>query len=245
MKLSFLCCVFAFSSITALAQLSSERPLLNMTPPIQIGPLIGINGAMSTIDYKVEGQTRSIGYGSLFGVIGDIPLNQSISIVARLGYYTLAFSDENKAIDITPSQGTDQDHSFGAARLTTEGSFNYLSFGPMIRFGSLALGFNFSLPLTATINNTLSSGALPIGFGSYSLKSDISPTDEERAFLMEATIGADVPLYSTDQGRLRLGVFASYPMTTMLKSSGKNYPHLDSNFRLPSLMLQVAYLFSM
>jgi hypothetical protein len=220
----------------------------NRVPPIRIGPVIGITGAVSMVDYKVSDQQREFSVGSLFGIQADFPLNEDISILARLGYYTLSFTDKNSAIDIPTTNGTDLDELFVGTTnpvLKTEGSFKYLSLGTMLKAGYFVVGFQFCLPMAATITNSSDDIAIPLTRNGYTLKQDISPTTDERNFIVEATLGGDFPIVASRTGALRLGVFVSYPLTQSINATGKNLPHLDSNLRLPSVMLQLGYLFSL
>lgn len=229
-------------SAAAGAQGTSDRSMTDRLP-IYIGPVAGINGAVSMIDYKVSDQQRSLSAGSLFAVAGDFALNENVSVLARLGYYTLSFSDENNAVNIPTPGGLDYVLNFpNPIKLKTEGTFTYISLATMIRIGYFAVGFQFSLPHRTTITNSITNWPMPYTQNGYTLKSDISPTESERNFMVEATIGGDFPVWSSSSGILRLGLFASYPLSQMATTTGKNLPRMDNNLRLPSVMLQIAYL---
>ena len=240
--------------------------------PIQVGPHLSLNVTTNTVDYKVSGPERDWGMGSRIGVIGDIPVGDNMAVVAGLDYYTLSFSDKNKAVDVTPTgSSTDKDEVFpDGTFLTTEGSFNYLALTTMFRVSNFTVGFTFGLPLTATITNSFDPQyPMPIrrNNGSnddvYILQKDISPPSSERSFLIEARIGGDFPLYANESGSLHLLVSAAYPLTQMISSAAGEdivtdlgngqkkvttvtyLPHLNDNFRLPTLSLGVSYLFNL
>ena len=150
--------------------------------PIQIGPNVMINVTRNTADYHVSGPEREWGIGSRVGVVGDIPINDDMSVVAGLDYYTLSFSDKNKAVDVTPAGGVDKDHLFPTGTLMrTQGTFNYLALTTMYRVSNFCIGFTFGLPLTSTIKNTFDPAySLPRTFSAgtdaqYVLREDISP----------------------------------------------------------------------
>jgi hypothetical protein len=235
-------------SLGVYSQTTPKGDGTTVVPPIRLGPVIGVNGAMSMVDYKVEGQDRSVIPGSIFGVEADIPFTETIGLVGRLGYYTLAFNDKNKALDIPSANGVDKDETFpgiSSPSLTTEGSFNYITLAALFRAGLFEVGFNFGLPVSAKVTNSSSNIPIPYTNNGYTLKSDISPTSDEQNMLVDVTFGATIPVVTSHAGQLRVEVLGAWPMNPMLNSTGKNLPHLDSNMRLPSLMLQVAYLFSL
>jgi hypothetical protein len=234
---------------------------------IQIGPLVSINVTKNIADYHVSGPERATTIGSLIGVAGDIPIGRNMSVMASIGYFTLGFSDKNTAVDITSGAGVDRDYDFrNQATLTTEGSFNYLAIAPMFRYTNFCIGLSFGIPLTAKITNTIDAfyyAEFPFSADEkYIFRQDISPPSSERALLIEGRIGGDWSLLESPSGSLHINLMASYPFNTMTKSAkGEDIitdlgngqtrttttrllPHLDDNFRLPSLQLGVSYLFS-
>ncbi|MBL0177038.1 MAG: hypothetical protein IPP94_17575 [Ignavibacteria bacterium] len=236
-------------------------------PKIQIGPLVSINATKNIADYHVSGPERATTFGSLIGVAADIPIGRNISVMTSIGYYTLGFSDKNTRVDITSGAGVDRDYDFtNQATLTTEGSFNYLAIAPMLRYSNFCVGLSFGIPLTAKITNSIDAfyyAEFPFGTDEkYIFRKDISPPSSERSLLIEGRIAGDWSLVETPSGSLHITVTASYPFNTMTASAkGEDIitdlgngqtrttttrllPHLDDNFRLPSLQIGVAYLFS-
>ena len=234
---------------------------------VQLGLIISGNVTRNIADYHVAGPVRSYAIGSLFGVAADIPVGQEMSVVASLGYYTIGFKDKNTAIDLMPAKGDDFDwvlpKDVPLPDLTTEGTFNYFTITPMFRYYNFCVGFSLGIPLTAKINNsnmTTQEFTTPIpGTGEvYVLRKDISPPSSERNLLVEGRIAGDWPIVSSATGSLHVSIMASYPFTAMLTSSKgeggtaadpkamtRYLPHLDDNFRLPSIQAGISYLFSL
>ena len=261
--------LFAIVAVLLVASTVSAQDKSVMRP-IQIGPSFSLNLTRNTVDYKVSGPERSWGLGSRFGVMGDIPVGTDMAVVAGLDYYTLSFSDINKGIDITAPGAEDKDQLLPVGTLmTTEGSFNYLALTAMFRVSSFCIGFTFGLPLTATIKNSFDpSYSLPKTFRindneEFLLKEDISPPSSERAFLIEGRIAGDFVIIENESGGLHLILSAAYPFSQMISSASgddrvqdlgngqtkvtkvTNLPHLNDNFRLPTLSLGLSYLFGL
>lgn len=233
----------------------------------QLGLVISGNITRNIVDYHVAGPVRSYELGSLFGFAADIPVGQDMAVVASLGYYTLAFKDKNTAIDMMPAREDDYDIVLpkdipGLSELTTEGTFNYFAITPMFRYYNFCIGFSVGIPLDATITNSNYEGketySIPSTGEDYVLRHDISPPSSERNLLVEGRIAGDWALVSSETGSLHFTLTASYPFTNMIKSSKgesdmrirptaglRNLPHLDDNFRLPSIQAGISYLFSL
>ncbi len=205
---------------------------------IEVGPTFGINIAMNTADYHVSDAQRSITPGFVAGVNADIQVGNNLSLLVGLGYQSVSFSDENSHVD--RDYPRDQDVKLGSL-LTTEGTFSYMFFAPALKFGeAFFVGFNFGLPVSAEITNSMS-GGLP-GY----LRADISPADDERKLLIEGRLGGMFSVMSNEQGSLRVALTASYPLTEAATSPTDNskLPRLDDNFRMPNILFSVSYLFA-
>ncbi|MDH7515141.1 MAG: hypothetical protein QHI48_04615 [Bacteroidota bacterium] len=239
--------------------------------PIKIGPAFSVNITRNIADYRVAGAERSWTPGTLLGVTAEIPIGERYAVVGTLGYYTLAFSDVNKAVDITPPGGVDRDdlldNRVQGLRLTTEGSLNYLALTTLFRVTNFCMGFTFGLPLTAKITNKFNQPYnMPVTFGTapqgekYMLKEDISPPSAERNFLVEARIAGDFILFEHETFSAHFVVSGAYPLTEHIASSRGDdevdpvtgartkvtlFPRLENNFRLPTISLGVACLFAL
>ena len=234
----------------------------------QLGLVISGNITRNIVDYHVAGPVRSYELGSLFGIAADIPIGQDMAVVASLGYYTLAFKDKNTAIDMMPARLDDFDLVLpkdipSLQELTTEGTFNYFTITPMFRYYNFCVGFSVGIPLGATITNSNMGSdeyIYPISSTGefYILRKDISPPSSERNLLVEGRIAGDWALMSSETGSLHFNIMASYPFTDMIKSNKgepdnlrwankglRNLPHLDDNFRLPSIQAGISYLFNL
>jgi hypothetical protein len=202
--------------------------------PILIGPTIGINAGVNLTNYGVSGVVRNVAPGSAFGVMADFPVSSATSVVATLQYYTIAFSDENKFID-------DPTHDIElGGTLVTEGHFGYISLATMFKAGGFMFGFQFGIPVDKKISNSNKSEA---GGNVSSYVGDITPASGDVNFLVEGRIGGEFTFLKTNSGELRFGITCGYPFTKMAaKTSGK--PVMDSNFRIPSVMMNVAWMFN-
>jgi hypothetical protein len=232
----------------------------------QLGLVISGNVTRNIVDYHVSGPVRSYQLGSLFGIAADIPVGEGMAIVGSLGYYTLGFTDKNTAIDMMPAREDDYDIVLpkdipALPDLTTEGTFNYFSITPMFRYYNFCVGFSVGIPLGAKITNSNMDSreyTYPIASTGevYVLRKDISPPSSERNLLVEGRIAGDFPLVESNTGSLHIHIMASYPFTTMIKSNlgeggtlanpnakTRYLPHLDDNFRLPSIQVGLSYLF--
>jgi hypothetical protein len=236
------------------AQVDSTIP-----PPkqrIQLGPFASINFSRNIADYHVSAPERTFGLGSNFGAMCDIPLDERFGVIAALGFYTLTFSDKNSNVDIPrPAGKLDFDYEirkFKGVKLTTEGTFNYLSLMAMLRISYFMIGFNAGLPVGAKITNSAESESFPITYKDpvqtdidVSITEDITPASSNRSFLFEVRFGGDFPVWNTDTGSLHFGLSGSYPLTTLMEWNKKDLPHLDDNFKMPSLQLHLSYLFNL
>jgi hypothetical protein len=221
-----------FVVIPALAQ---DEPAEQFT---FVGPFLGLNIAMNTADYHVSGPTRALTPGSIVGVAADFPLGSTTGILVKLGYYTLAFHDENKNLDLAIANSNDV---VLPSKLTTEGSFSYLAVSPMFRVGNFIIGFQFGLPVSSKITNSI---ATPSAFQiDPRFREDISPASSERNILVEGRIGGDFPIYENAEGGLHLEFSGGYTFTQILSKAENALPKLDDNFRLPDLMLSLSYRF--
>jgi len=202
---------------------------------IHLGPLLGVNVAVSTVNYHVSGAERSPTPGSIFGVVSDFPLGPQTSVLASFAYYTLAFSDQNT--DLDPDYANDRDFTL-PKKMTTEGSFNYIALATMFKVSYFTIGFQFGLPISSAVTNSPS-------WPSVGIVEDITPADDERNILIEGIVGGDFPIIENNDGSFRLGFTAGYQFTEILKAHEGKLPKLDDNFRLPRLQLTLAYLFSL
>lgn len=216
--------------------------------PIRLGPSVNLNVSMNTNDYHVSGAERSVGFGSTFGLVADIPFSEDISFYGSLGYYTQSFEDVNELLDVNPNSDNDNANDIkfpSGATLTTTGSISYLGLGTMVKFTSFFIGFHWGIPMGATITNEASGISIPQKHGQLELKKDISPETSDLNFLIEARLGGDFPIMTTESAQLRFTISGSYPLTTIKDKPLNLLPRLDDNFRLPSLQAGVSYLFSL
>ena len=118
----------------------------------------------------------------------------------------------------------------------------------MFKVTAFTIGFNFGLPLSATVKNS-GLDTIPYVFQNFDgkfrgvVKSDISPQTSDMPFLIEGRIGADFTLYENPQGKLDFGVTLGYTFNQMMNVTTGNYPIYSDNFRLPNIMLHLSYLF--
>jgi hypothetical protein len=226
---------FALTAVMA-AQSLGEKPR-----SIFVGPMLGITGAVDITDYHISGPKRNPLPGSILGVMSEFRTSPSTGVLAGLGYYTLAFSDQNTAIrwDFTR-----EDASITLPKiLTTEGSFHYLNLLLMFKVTAFTIGFNFGLPLSATMTNS-GPDTLPYLFNTNKrIAGDISPKTSDMPFLIEGRIGADFTFHEDAFGKLNVGFSLGYTFNQMMNATEGNYPIYSDNFRLPNIMLHLSYLF--
>lgn len=231
--------ILAFCMFACLTMpLAAQREGMQRRPAI--GPYAALNLAMNTADYHVSGAERSIVPGSHFGVVSDIPIGKQTSLLAALGYYTLAFKDVNEKLD--PGGDNPTDISL-PSKLTTEGSFNYIALLAMFKIDYFCVGFQFGLPVAATIENSMEGGLR--GSGDSRFRADISPESSERAFLIEVRLGGDFPVVDLQDGSINLTFTGGYPLTEHLSEAENALPKMDDNFRMPNLSLGLSYRFGL
>ncbi len=240
--------------LSVLALLSLFLPVMlhaqseEVVRPIRLGPSINLNGSMNTADYHVSGAERSVGLGSMFGIVADVPLSSDISLYGSLGYYTQSFEDVNELLDVNPNSDTDNANDIkfpDGASLTTAGSVNYLAIGTMVKFTSFFVGFQFGLPMSISLKNTASGISIPQKHGQFELNEDISPETSDLNLLVEARIGGDFQIMSTSSGDLHFSISGAYPLTTIKDSAVGSLPRLDDNFRMPSIQAGLSFLFAL
>ncbi len=199
-------------------------------PTVLLGPMIGVNAGINITDYGVVDVGRNVAPGSFFGVMADFPVSDVSSLVATLGYTTVAFSDENSFIN-------DPVHDIQLPGVVkTEGHFSYLGLTTMVKVAGFLFGMHWGLPMGSTITNAPKDATKAL-----TLKSDISPASSDLPFLMEARIGGEFTFLHTPGGDLRMGITAGWPFTVMATKSGGT-PKMDDNFRIPNIMVHMSWM---
>ncbi|NOY06515.1 MAG: hypothetical protein GXO82_07780 [Chlorobi bacterium] len=226
--------VFAFFLNMAAAQ-EEEKPR-----PIRLGPELGVNTAMNTVDYNVSGVERFLGIGSSFGVVAEFPLGKITSAVVGMHYYTLTAREENKKINVMLNGQEANQNLYNL--MTTESMFQYIAFQTMFRVEMFEIGFQFGVPVQGGVavskGEALPNGQVPVPDQDPVRKEDIN-------FMVEGRIGGAFPVFETSGGILVLRFSAGYPFTTMAVSSEDQLPKMEENFRLPNLQLSISWLFDL
>lgn len=226
--------VFAFFLNLAAAQ-EEEKPR-----PVRLGPELGVNAAMNTVDYNVSGVERFLGLGSSFGAVAVFPLGKITSAVVGVHYYTLTAREENKKINVILNGEEANQNLYNL--MTTESVFHYITLQTMFRVEMFELGFQFGMPVQGGV--AVSKGkALPDGQVPVPDKDPV--TGDDVNFLVEGRIGGAFPVVETSGGILILRFSAGYPFTMMATSPEDQLPKMEENFRLPNLQLSISWLFDL
>jgi hypothetical protein len=228
---------------------------------IKVGVVGALTAAMSTADYHVSNVSRSMGFGSHFGIRGSFPLGPSARIVGEVAMRSLAFSDENVRIEF--SEGLRDNASAIPGVLRTEGTFQYAMFTAMLHFNYFYIGFGYGIPASADVKNygegfdIPADGIDPSSHPGWELNkpewnpegrrifSDITPATDDVNPLLELRIGGEYPIMRSSLGDLTIGLSLAYTFNNIIKDSRKNLPNYEDQFQLPNAMLHLAYLFNL
>lgn len=203
---------------------------------IFIGPMIGINGAMSTTDYKVSNTKRDVGIGYDIGAVASYRFEQSSAVTLGLHYYNLAFQDNNENVSVNGAQKS------LSKKLTTSGNFSYISFSAMLRAYVLLIGFRIGIPVGGTAKNVLGD-ATGLTNEATVKEESVTVSSSDMNFLFEPKIGFEIPVAQRDTWQVNIGILFGYPVQT-ISSSPFTLPKMVDNYKLPNTQFSVSYTFA-
>jgi hypothetical protein len=225
MKMTMIC----FALVLMLSPLLEAQEL---TPfrSVRIGPSIDFNLALDISTYHVGNTKNNARPGSAFGILAEIPVQQSSSIKASLQYLTLSFDDENTKID-------NGNQNLGWMMIT-RGSFSYISLRAMYQYRSLIIGAQTGLPVRAHVENCHAEPPVVPA-------TQLVTSARDASWLVSILAGTDFSVLDTKSGELHATFLAEYPFSRMLNASVNTRPRLDDNFRLPNIAVSLAWLFAL
>lgn len=203
---------------------------------LYLGPSLGLTGAMNIADYHVSDVRRSLGLGIDVGVIASYNFEKDNYVTLGLHYYNLTFEDLNQYVY------ANNDARALMKKLTTKGSFSYLTIAPMFKLTVLVIGFQLGIPLGGTAENSSGEATGKVGVPVKDESKSVSASDMN--FQFEPRIGIELPIIERKQWSLYFGLSFGYPVQN-ISSPPFEQPKLNDNFKLPNFQISISSLFEL
>jgi hypothetical protein len=181
--------------------------------PLSVGPFFVLKAGVNT--NHPQGIENAVAFNGIpdMGATFYVPLTvkNKLGFTFDLAYTTIAYGRKYYG-------GSD----------TWTNKFNYIALSPNLHLFGFLLGFNFGIPVGCSIENNEPN--LPINLKSL--------TSDDMSMLIEARIGAQIPVYENEFGRLSLVISGGYVLSGLIKDLD------DFNPQPGSLGLGFCYFFN-